>query len=90
MILESLNIKNYRNFHTINIVFHNSINVIVGKNAQGKTNLIEAIYFLLKGESFRFGKINDLINYDNCLLDKKAYLILQLKKKKWIIWSNQY
>ena len=46
MWLKNLSIKQFRNYHNIEIDFNPKLNVFVGRNAQGKTNLLESIYFL--------------------------------------------
>ncbi len=53
MILKNLEIVNFRNYSYVNIEFDNKINIFYGKNAQGKTNLLEAIYFLGITKSYR-------------------------------------
>ncbi|MDD5090000.1 MAG: DNA replication and repair protein RecF [Candidatus Wallbacteria bacterium] len=55
-MLNQLKIKNFRNFSAGEFHFHGGMNLIVGKNGAGKTNLLEAIYCLLQtGKSFRPG-----------------------------------
>ena len=61
-MLNNLRLLNFRSYRDDVFEFDNSINIIVGPNAIGKTNLIEAIIFILKGSSFRV-KDSDLINY---------------------------
>lgn len=53
MALTRLSLKNFRNFGAIEIAPHPEFNFIFGRNAQGKTNLIEAIYYLSALKSFR-------------------------------------
>lgn len=53
MALTRLSLKNFRNFGAIEITPHPEFNFIFGRNAQGKTNLIEAIYYLSALKSFR-------------------------------------
>lgn len=54
--LKEIRLRNFRNYIDENIQFHPKINWIFGDNAQGKTNLVEAIYLLMKGISFRGNK----------------------------------
>ncbi len=61
MYIESLKLFNFRNFNYLNIDFSKSVNFIVGKNGQGKTNLIESLYLLSTSKSFRKGKNKNLI-----------------------------
>lgn len=61
MIIKSLKIINFRNFNSTEIQFNDRLNIIIGENGQGKTNIIEAIYLLIEGESFRYSKNENLI-----------------------------
>lgn len=60
MIIDQLHLENYRNYIDETFAFSKGINIICGKNAQGKTNLIEAIFLLSRGYSHRLGKIREL------------------------------
>lgn len=57
MYLEELMSKNYRLLKENKIIFDKKFNFIYGKNAQGKTSIIEAIYFIATGKSFRTKRI---------------------------------
>jgi len=61
MVVEKLVLRNFRNYDHLEIEFSPKLNVIVGDNAEGKTNIVEAIYFLSLARSFRTSEINDLI-----------------------------
>ncbi len=61
MILQRLILRNFRNFEEVSVHFSPRINVIYGANAQGKTNLIEAIHLVSFGKSFRTVQLSDLI-----------------------------
>ena len=61
MIIETIELKDFRNYQSEATVFHEKTNIITGKNAQGKTNLIEAINLLSLGKSFRTKKESELI-----------------------------
>lgn len=61
MILNNLYLRNFRNYEQVEVQFGNGINLIQGLNAQGKTNLLEAIYFVSTGRSFRSPHLTDLI-----------------------------
>ena len=61
MHIENISIKNFRNISDIKIKPSKKINLIIGNNAQGKTNFIEAIYFTSFLKSFRTQRISELI-----------------------------
>lgn len=46
MKIQNLNLKNFRNYNKLDISFNDKLNIIIGNNAQGKTNILEAIYYL--------------------------------------------
>ncbi len=64
MHIEQLQLRNYRNYDALDIRFDNKINVIIGENAQGKTNLMEAIYVLAFTKSHRTAREKELIQWD--------------------------
>ncbi len=63
MILRSLTAQDFRNLDQAEILFHPQANLIVGQNGQGKTNLLEAIYFLATTKSFRTSRIGSLFRF---------------------------
>lgn len=64
MIVEDIRLINFRNYNNIKLDFNNNVNIIVGMNAQGKTNLLEAIYISSTGRSFRNNRDSEIINWD--------------------------
>ena len=64
MIVEKIHLTNFRNLKDISFDFKENINVFVGKNGIGKTNVLEAIYISLVASSFRQVKQEDFINFD--------------------------
>ncbi|MBO1004176.1 DNA replication/repair protein RecF [Pseudogracilibacillus auburnensis] len=64
MFIKQLQLKNYRNYEQLDISFDNKVNVIIGENAQGKTNLLEAIYLLAFTKSYRTANDRELILWD--------------------------
>lgn len=65
MYLQSLLLENYRNYEKESISFDPKINLFLGQNGQGKTNLLEAVYYLSCAGTFRGGKKTDeLIKFD--------------------------
>lgn len=61
MRLEALSLEEFRNFQGFFCQFHPDTNLIYGENAQGKTNLLEAIVFLSRGQSFRAQRDSEMI-----------------------------
>lgn len=61
MYITRLELKNFRNYESLEADFDEKINLILGNNAQGKTNLIESIYMTSIGRSFRTAKDGDVI-----------------------------
>ena len=57
MYLKSINIQNFRNYEQQEINLSKDINIFYGDNAQGKTNIIESIFLMAFGKSFRTIKI---------------------------------
>ncbi len=66
-MLKTLNLVNFRNFDKKTIDFSEGINVINAPNASGKTNILEAIFFLAAGKSFKARKEIECIKYDEQL-----------------------
>ena len=62
--VNKLRLINYRNYDSLNIVLNKNINVFIGKNAQGKTNLLESIYLCATGKSFRTNRDREIINFN--------------------------
>ena len=61
MIIKNLKLKQFRNYDDLNVTFEPNINFILGKNATGKTNIVEAIHYMSLTRSFRSDDDNDLI-----------------------------
>ncbi len=72
--LENIYLKNFRNLKEVNLDFSKNVNLITGNNANGKTNLLEAIYYSIYKKSFRKSTKDNLI-FSN--LDKEKYFILK-------------
>lgn len=62
--VNQLKVKNFRNIKKLEYNPKLGLNIILGKNAQGKTNILEAIYMLSGNSSFRTNTDKDLVNYD--------------------------
>ncbi|MBS6183650.1 MAG: DNA replication/repair protein RecF [Clostridium celatum] len=70
MFMKSLQMLNYRNYNVLDISLGPHVNVFMGDNAQGKTNILEGIYYCAFARSHRTSKDRELINWnsDNALL----------------------
>lgn len=65
MKINKIILKNYRNYDNLEIDFNDNLNIIIGDNAQGKTNLLESIYVLAVTKSFLSITDKSLIKFDN-------------------------
>lgn len=63
MIFDRIKIKNFRNIENIETELHRETNVIFGENAQGKTNILEALWCFTGGKSFRGAKDGEMIRF---------------------------
>ncbi len=64
MKINSIEIENFRNIENLTLSFESNVNIIYGENAQGKTNLIEAIYLFTGSKSFRGVRDKELIKFE--------------------------
>lgn len=64
MWLDSLTIKHFRNYEDIEVDFNPELNIFLGRNAQGKTNILEAIYFLALTRSHRTRTDKNLVQFE--------------------------
>ena len=100
MKIEKLTLKNFRNYANLEIEFNDKLNIIIGNNAQGKTNILEAIYFLAITKSnlpvsdkncikkdCLFTKINGNIKSDTWY--KKLQIMLNINEKRLEINDNE-
>lgn len=78
MYIKRLQMLNYRNYKSLNITLGKNVNVFMGDNAQGKTNILEAIYYCAFAKSHRTSKDRDLINWNS----DSAYVSLLVGKDR--------
>ena len=64
MYCKRVSVKDFRNIEKAEVEFCNGVNVLVGENAQGKTNLLEAIFYASVGRSFRAANISEMIRFE--------------------------
>ncbi len=63
MNIRNIHLKNFRNYKILDLKFERDFNIIYGKNAQGKTNILEAIFLCSAGRSHRTSKDHELIKF---------------------------
>ncbi|MEN8906060.1 MAG: DNA replication/repair protein RecF [Clostridiales bacterium] len=63
MYIEKLILNNFRNYKNLDISFNKNLNIFVGNNAQGKTNILEAIYLCATGRTHKTSKDGELKNF---------------------------
>lgn len=94
MLITELELQNFRNYEKQKIEFNPNINVFYGDNAQGKTNIIEAIFISAFGKSFRTSKEKEIIKYNENFLninlkyknkDRDGNIKIQIADKKNIL-----
>ena len=102
MILKQLSVKNFRNYSETNLSLNSKINIFYGQNAQGKTNLLESIYFLSFTKSHRSFIDNTLIKNgekylkitgtikSKSLFDTKLEITLEKDKKNIYVDDDIY
>lgn len=93
MKIEHLKLTNFRNYDSLELDFNKNINIFIGNNGQGKTNILESIYVLSLTKSNRYGIDSDLIKFqedvakvegtvrDDTLIKKQEVLITKFKKQ---------
>ena len=77
MQLNDLKLYNFRNYENLELTFDPGVNLIVGNNAQGKTNLLEAIAYAGSGKSFRAQKTSEMVRFGADFAEIKAYACAQ-------------
>ncbi|MBP1744271.1 MAG: replication and repair protein RecF [Firmicutes bacterium] len=82
MYVKYLRLKNYRNYDELDIELNSKVNVFIGDNAQGKTNILESIYFCSIGKSHRTSKDKELIRWDQREASMSVYVAKERLDKK--------
>ncbi len=78
MIIKSLELQNFRNYNTLQLDFDNGTNIFYGDNAQGKTNILEAIFMTATTKSHKGSKDQDIIQFNH----EEAHIRNYLFKEK--------
>lgn len=74
-MLSRLTITRFRNFDQAEVTFSPGFNCLIGRNGQGKTNLLEAVYYLSLLRSFRTSEINDLRQWKSAVFSLRATVV---------------
>lgn len=77
MVVKSLDLKNFRNYHELHIDFDPFTNIFYGNNAQGKTNILESVYLGGTTKSHKGSKDRDMITFT----EEESHIRMLVKKK---------
>ncbi|MFQ6929668.1 MAG: AAA family ATPase [Eubacterium sp.] len=77
MIVTKIELSNFRNYDSLSLELDDKTNILYGKNAQGKTNVLEAIYLCSTTKSHRSSKDAELIKFEN----NEGHIKLFINKK---------
>lgn len=90
MQLNNIAIRDFRNYETLSLDFAPGVNLLVGQNAQGKTNLLEAIAYLGSGKSFRAQKTGELLRFGADFADIEGTVFSQDREQslRWVLFSG--
>ena len=90
MQLNKLSLRDFRNYESLDVAFDPGVNLIVGNNAQGKTNLLEAIAYAGSGKSFRAMKQSEMVRFGADFADITAEVAAQERNQtlRWVIFHG--
>ena len=90
MILQELYLRDFRNYAEETVALSPGVNLIVGDNAQGKTNLLEAVAYLGSGKSFRAQKTGELIRFGAEFAELSGKLCAQERCQsiRWVLFPG--
>ena len=90
MKLNNLKLHNFRNYEYLDLGFEPGVNLIVGNNAQGKTNLLEAICYAGSGKSFRAQKTSEMVRFGEDFADIEAEVCAQerCQSLRWVLFNG--
>lgn len=85
MTIKDLELFNFRNYENQIITFGEGINILYGQNAQGKTNILEALYISSTGKSHRTNNYQDLIRYEKLGFELRLTAIIAERENTIVI-----
>ena len=90
MKLNELYLRDFRNYEEFSLCFDPGVNLIVGRNAQGKTNLLESISYLGSGKSFRAQKTSELVRFDRDFAEVHGKMTSQNREQsiRWVLFPG--
>ena len=90
MELNNLKLRNFRNYEDLSLDFAPGVNLIVGDNAQGKTNLLESISYLGSGRSFRAQKTSEMVRFGADFAEVEGTVFSQERSQtlRWLLFSG--
>ena len=90
MKLNKITLQNFRNYGNFELEFDPGVNLIVGDNAQGKTNLLESVIYLGSGKSFRTQKTGELVRLGAEFADIEGNVFSQERNQalRWVLFSG--
>ena len=90
MRLNKISLRSFRNYQDLQLEFAPGVNLIVGDNAQGKTNLLEAIAYLGSGKSFRAQKTGEMLRFDQDFAEISGEVFSQDREQslRWVLFSG--
>ncbi|MDO5441746.1 MAG: DNA replication/repair protein RecF [Bacillota bacterium] len=75
MLIKNIELKNFRNYKNLKLEFDDKLNIFLGQNAQGKTNLLESLFVIGMGKSFRTNSDKEMILFNQEFANVKANIL---------------